>query len=322
MKGLRNGAGVLLMLLMTFTLALPTCAEGIAQGDSQVRGILYRVNGNGSTAYILGSIHIGNQDMYPFGEAIREAMAQADAFVFECDTDSPEALQTTVSLMYYQDGTRLEQMVSPECYDKLRQICQLKGHPLASFDSLRPWAAMSLFSFDAAAGQMGMDNTLEAQKLGVETHVKAFAGQEEKEIAYLETTQEQLGALDGFSLDLQRHMLEQTLDVILDPSTAKGIDADMASWPAQWRDGDAKAFADSYWKGHREEARQELVEEYHRKLVTERNIRMADRLAAMMEEEPRTYFVTIGLLHVVLPGDSVAEWLGSKGYQVECLSEP
>lgn len=303
-------------------LALTSYAEGVSPADSQVKGILYRVSGKGSTAYILGSIHIGNQDMYPFGEAILKSMAQADAFVFECDNESQEAVMAARNLMYDQNGSLLEEKVSPECYEKLRQVCKIKGYSLASFDTLHPWAIFSQLSFDVAAGQMGVDSAKAAQKLGVDAHVKDFARHEDKEIHYLETVQEQLGELNGLSLALQNHMLEQTLDAILDPSTAKGMDADIGSWPILWKNGDARAFADSYWKGYNGDARPELVQEYHRSLVTDRNILMANRLAAMMEENPRTYFVTIGLLHVVLAGDSVVESLQEKGYQVECLSQP
>lgn len=320
MKLMERGAGILLTLAMAAGMAFPACAAGPSGGDSPVKGILYRIHSGTSTAYLLGSIHIGNQEMYPFGEALQEAMAQADTFVFECDTGSGEALETVRSLMYAQDGTRLEDMVSPECYEKLRQVCERKGYPLAGFETLRPWAAMNLLSFEVAAGELGMENAQAAQALGVETHVKAFAQEKGKALAYLETTREQLEVLDGFSLDLQRYMLEQTLDVILEPSAAKGLDADMASWPALWREGDAQAFAERYWEGYAGEEQEALVQEYHAKLVTERNILMADRLAAMMEERPGTYFITVGLLHVVLPGDSVAQRMEEKGYQVEFLS--
>lgn len=320
MKLLWRGAGVLLVLTMAASMNF--CGKENAPKESPVKGILYRIQNGASTAYLLGSIHIGNREMYPFGPTLREAMAQADTFVFECDNDTPSAREIARSLMYDQNGTRLEETVSPECYEKLRQVCQLKGYPLSGFDTLRPWAAMNLLSFDVAAAEMGMENIQTAQALGVETHVKAFAREREKPMAYLETTLEQLGALDGFSPELQRYMLEQTLDVILDPSTAKGIDADMASWPARWREGNAQAFADSYWEGYEGEEEQELIQEYHQALLTERNALMADRLAAMMEESPGTYFVTVGLLHVVLPQDSVAKRLEAKGYQVEYLSGP
>ncbi|MCL1855144.1 MAG: TraB/GumN family protein, partial [Clostridia bacterium] len=65
------------------------------------------------------------------------------------------------------------------------------------------------------------------------------------------------------------------------------------------------------------------ADEYHTALIADRNLMMADRLDAMMRhEEPHTYFVTIGLLHVALPEDSIIRHLESRGYQVERCGQP
>jgi len=160
----------------------------------------------------------------------------------------------------------------------------------------------------------------------VERNVMAFAREQRKQIAYLETTQEQLDALDRLSLPLQEYLLREQLQMILDPSRAKGLDADIGQWPAYWQAGDAQAFADSYQRGYQgitEEEELAWADEYHAALVARRNLLMADRLDAMMrEEEPHVYFVTIGLLHVALPEDSVLKHLESRGYQVEYISQP
>jgi uncharacterized protein YbaP (TraB family) len=52
--------------------------------------------------------------------------------------------------------------------------------------------------------------------------------------------------------------------------------------------------------------------------VTTRNRSMAETLQGLLEsEEPHTYFVTVGLMHLVLPGDSIIAELEKQGYQVE-----
>ena len=70
------------------------------------------------------------------------------------------------------------------------------------------------------------------------------------------------------------------------------------------------------WNGLAAEPDQELAWEYHTALVTERNARMARRLADWLEGE-ETCFVTLGLLHLVLEGDSVLSCLEEMGYAVE-----
>ena len=61
---------------------------------------------------------------------------------------------------------------------------------------------------------------------------------------------------------------------------------------------------------------QDLAREYHAALVTERNMRMARQMAQWLEGE-NTCFVTLGLLHLVLSGDSVLRCLEEMGYTVE-----
>ena len=106
--------------------------------------------------------------------------------------------------------------------------------------------------------------------------------------------------------------------LILWQAGATGMDAAIDQWPEWWRAGDAEAFAGAYLDGLAAEPDQELAWEYHTALVTERNARMARRMAEWLEaEEEGDYFVTLGLLHLVLEGDSVPGCLEKMGYTVE-----
>ena len=48
-----------------------TGAFGCAQAESMEgsRGVLYKVSGTKGSLYLLGSIHVGSEGMYPFGES-------------------------------------------------------------------------------------------------------------------------------------------------------------------------------------------------------------------------------------------------------------
>lgn len=298
-------------------------AEPAVEVESQARGILYRVRYEGATVYLLGSIHIGNQEMYPFGDTLLAAMEASDTFVFECDTTSGDALAATLKAMYYQDGTKLTDVLSAELYEKLEAACALRGYPVSMFVRMKPWAVMSTLSMDATAVQMGMDNLVDAINLGVDVYVREYATENKKEIGYLETVEEQLGVMDGFSMPLQEYLLDSTLSVILEPSTAKGMDASMGQWPSWWKEGNAAAFAQSFRQGEEEETRPDLTAEYCESLIYQRNVNMADRTEALLlGGEEDTYFVTVGLLHLVLPEHSVVKCLEDKGYTVEWLGTP
>ncbi len=311
----------LLAILLTVVLM---AAQGLALAETtaahaQVHGILYRATKGENTVYLLGSIHVGAKEMYPFGEAIQKAMAEADTFVFECDTEAPDALQTTLRLMYYPVGTKLKDQIAPALYQKLEQVCDKTGYPVTLFAAMKPWAVMTQLSMLSTAAEMGTADLEEAMNLGVETQVQAYVKENGKQVAYLETVEAQLTMMDQFSMPLQEWMLEGTLDVILDPSAAEGMDASMADWPLWWREGNAKAFADSYYADEVEADKQPLWEEYHQNLVNLRNQGMAESLQAMLDSEPGTYLVTVGLLHLVLPEDSIVRHLEDMGYTVEWM---
>lgn len=313
-------------LWLAATLAL--AAGVVVLGSTQTampqegsRGLLYEVSGGKSRMYLLGSIHIGNEAMYPFGEEITQAMAASDTFVYECDTVSADAVATMRQSMVLRPGQSLRATLGDALLDRLSAVCDTTGLRLSALETLQPWAVINTLAVYATAAEIGTGNVEQAMALGVEKKVQAFAEQNHKQAAYLETIQEQLGALEGFSPALQRYLLSGECDVILNPASVRGMDATIAQWPAWWRTGDAQAFADHYLSTYREVGFEAVCDEYHSTLVTRRNARMADRLDVLLQGEG-AYFVTVGLLHLTLPGDSILAQLQQKGYTVTRLALP
>lgn len=303
-------------LLMAGVLAAAVAAQQLAQGTSQ--GIFYRVSGGINEMFLLGSIHAGSREMYPMSAAIRHAIQSADTMVFECDTASPDAQQTMTRLMKSEQS--LASRISPECYNKLERTAEKLGYPMASFEHLDPWAVTSTLTMAAAAQEMESGSSKAASAFGVENMVRRQSGG--KQVLYLETVDEQLGLMENFSPALQEHLLDSACQVVLDPENVSGMDADVEHWPVWWKDGNAQAFAESYLLGLTKETSPDLAQEYHQALMTGRNRRMAQKLQNMLENDaPNSYFVTVGLMHLVLPGDSVIAELESMGYQIEQIKE-
>ncbi len=304
------------VLAAAAAVAAGALAWTLAHPAAGSRGILYRVTGEQGRMYLLGSIHIGSRDMYPFGGDIRQAMAGADTFVFECDTTSAEAVAAVKARMALPQGRTLEGEIGADLYAELAKVCDTLGISPSALDNLRPWAVVNTLAVYSTAAELGVSDVSEAISLGVEEQVRAYADQSGKAVAYLETATEQTDLLEGFSDALTRYLLQSECDAIADPASVTGMDASIRSWPDWWRDGDADAFADQYLATYLAPGHEDVCAEYHVKLVTERNRRMADRLAVMLEDGG-TSFVTVGLLHLALPEDSVLNDLEAMGYTVE-----
>ena len=66
------------MTALALALLLVLGAGGCTPQKKGSAGILYRVTGGKSDLYLLGSIHVGSEDMYPLGQHILDAMEAAD----------------------------------------------------------------------------------------------------------------------------------------------------------------------------------------------------------------------------------------------------
>jgi uncharacterized protein len=285
------------------------------QGEGS-RGLLYHVIGAQGDMYLLGSIHVGSREMYPFGEAIEQAMAQADTFVYECDTTSAEVVGELSARSALPAEQTLQGLIGAERYAQVEQVCGKLGISADTLNGLQPWAAINALAVYATAAELGTADVSEALSLGVEKQVQSYAASHGKQTAYLETAYDQTDVLANFSDALKDYLLKSECDAILDPAGVTGMDATIAQWPGWWRSGDADAFAAQYLKSYLAPGYEDVCAEYHRKLVTERNAAFAQRLGEMLDTGG-TYFVTIGLLHLALPEGSVVTLLRDQGYTVE-----
>ena len=310
--------GAWLIFVLVFALGSAIAEEGS-------KGILYRVENGENTVYLLGSIHVGNETMYPLGEVIQTAMESADIFVFECDTSSVEAGEITLKMMFYTDDTRLKDTIPPDVYQKLQKVCKLMGYREQTFQKMRPWAAMAYFSNYATGEKLGVADVNRAYALGVEEIVRAFALKNRKSVGYLETTQGQMEHFESMSAALQSNLLDTALSAILHPEDVTGMDSTIEEWPVWWREGKGEKFAESYREAGREaevnEEEKAFFQEYSDIMLTRRNLSMTDVVEGYLTNETaQTYFVTAGLLHVVLEEDGIVGGLKERGYVVENLS--
>ena len=299
-------------LLVAGALAAAVTAVQLARPES--KGIFYRVTGGKNDMFLIGSIHVGSREMYPMSSEILNAIDNADVLVFECDTTSIEAQNATARLM--TSAIPLSERVSSVCLEQVKKAAEKLGYSMEYLEMLDPWAVTSMMSVATAASEMDSGSSRTATSLGVENMVRKRV--ENQSTAYLETVEYQLGLLEDFSPELQEYLLMSACQALLEPDGIQGMDQDIEMWPVWWHDGNAQAFADSYRKGLEKEASPLLAREYHQSLLVRRNRHMALKLQQMLEDdENQRYVVVVGLMHLVLPDDSMIAELQAMGYQVE-----
>jgi len=299
-------------LLVAGVFAAAIAAQQLNQTPGQ--GIFYRVSGGKNEMYLLGSIHVGSKEMYPMAKEILDAINKADVIVFECDTTSSEAQASTARMM--KSEIRLSERIGPACLEKVEQAAKKLGYSMEILEKMDPWAVTSMITVAAAADEMEAGSSKTASAFGVENMVRKEI--KNQRVTYLETAEEQLGLMEAFSPELQEYLLSSACDAVLDPEKKSASDQDVDRWPDWWKEGNARAFADSYIRGMSGEASPELANEYHQSLLVRRNQHMAQNLQQMLEEgENKKILAVVGLMHLVLPEDSIISELEALGYSTE-----
>ncbi len=280
-------------------------------------GILYRVSGPSGTAYLLGSLHIGTDAMYPFGDHITQAMEDSDIFVFESDSSDESTLELQAR-MFLPTGTSLRDILGDTRMDRVQDAYQTLGIRSDFINLQQPWVVISVLAVYATADEMGINNMEKGLSLGVDNTVEAYAKKHNKQLRYLESVTDYPDMMESFSPGLIDYLIDDELSWILKEEQTTQP-SDMKDWPLYWQKGDAQSFWNSYSLSAGT-ADPQLIEEYDDKLLVQRNLRMAEQLDEMLADGGR-YFVTVGLLHLIAPGSSIPDLLEQQGYTVERIEQ-
>jgi uncharacterized protein YbaP (TraB family) len=265
------------------------------------RHFLWEAKSDTATVYLLGSIHVATDRLYPLDEAIEAAFRGSDDLVVEVDLDKESPAQTQVLMMQrgaYGDGRTLETELPADVYALAAERFKNAGMPIGMFSKFKPWfAALTLTSLEVQ--RLGYD-----PKFGIDRHFLDLA-RGKIPVLELESFEEQIALIDGLSnLDQERFLVYTMEDL-------DTLSADMNGLFRSWRAGDAKAVEDILNRSVSD--RPELAGMV-RSFIDERNQRMLGKIIGYLESG-NTYFVVVGAGHLVGDGGLI-EQLRKKGYAV------
>jgi hypothetical protein len=165
----------------------------------------------------------------------------------------------------------------------------------------KPWL-VSLSLTSLALQRFGFD-----EELGIDRHFMALANKEGKPIVQLETFEQQLNFLNGFSDAEQEKMLEDTFEDL-----EKGRDF-LSNTLEAWRTGDVQKIDKLLNEDFRTSSKTD--QHMYKVLITDRNATMADKLDRLFHRGGK-YFVVLGAAHFV-GDDGIVALLKAKGYRVQ-----
>ncbi len=302
----RFGFTFLLVILMVLTLS--ACgSEDIPEEGS--KGLLYQVEGGDNQVYLFGSVHVGNEEMYPLHESVYEAFAEADVLGMEIDMMKKSEMEITGKIFQkgmYQDDRKITDLVSEETYQDLIELLKFPGVDEEMLKKYKPWYAASELSV-LAAMEAGYN-----PELGVENYLIERAEEEGMESLGLETISMQYAPEEKLSDKSQVIYLEQTMEEM------EEVAEELEKMVADWKDGDLDMFAEIRSETI-EAAETESLRKYHKALTDGRDEQMAQEIEQILHDDSgKTYFITVGSLH--LAGEnSIVEQLEDEGYEVNYM---
>ncbi|MCP4232702.1 MAG: TraB/GumN family protein [Aestuariibacter sp.] len=255
------------------------------------------------TLYIGGTLHLLSPNDFPLPDAYAEAYNEASKLVFETDIaglNSPAFQQDTLSLLTYQDGTQLSDVLSPDTYNALASHLASRDLSIDAFASYTP-ALISVTLSIVELRNLGLTSQ------GVDEFYYFKAMMDNKQLDWFETPQQQLTFIqsmgDGDEDQIIRYALEDV----------KKIKESIGDLKVFWREGDMNAMEETSMKEF-----EASFPDVFNTLLTERNQNWLPMLTTMMNS-PETEFVLVGTMH--LAGDkSVLALLAEQGYHIEQLN--
>lgn len=264
--------------------------EGPARFD---KGLLWEVRApGGGTSHLFGTIHVADESIVNLPEPVSERFAASRTFVMEVVPEMEELVQMA-ALMYFDDGGKLDALVSPPLYQRVVQILSAYNLPEEAIAAMRPWSAYLTMSYPADMRPvLDMQLLQKAQESGFAVHG-------------LETLLEQGRIFSDMETADQVRLLADTA------CHHERLRADMEQMKQLYLARDLKGmFVYGQQQGFADNA---LYEQLARRLLFDRNALMTERMQAHLDAGDA--FIAVGAMH--LPGrEGILNKLAERGYVV------
>lgn len=289
------------LLLLVFCLSLLTSAYALEGARDQRKGLLWLARSGSGTVYLLGSIHALRKEDYPLPARIEKAFSESATLAVEADINDVkvEALMSALEGALYPGDETLEDHLSRETYERVKEKLSGSGIPIQLFQRSKPWlVALVLAALNIQ--KSGLD-----PEYGIDKH---FLGEARgrKRVVELESVGFQLRLLSTMSDAEQESFLLYTL---------RDLDSSAAETEAlirTWMRGDAKEMESLAFEGVRSDPELRPI---YRKLFSDRNEAMASKVEGFLRDGG-TYFVVVGAGHLLGDG-GIPALLKYRGYSVE-----
>ena len=284
------------------TAQVPTAEQVQAQMRvARDRGFLWRVQKDGRSSYLYGTIHVAKMEwMFP-GPQVLAALRASDVVAVELDLLDPAMVATLQTAMAPKPEPAL-----PAALDaRLRAQVTLACLPAALLDALSPVMAAATLVVMSARRE-GLDPSY-----GIDPVVSAMGRRLDKPVVSLETAEMQMKLLQGETPQDAQDSVAQILDE-LEADRARPMLLRLSRMWADSRLDELDTYAQ--WCDCLKTA---LEREFMKRALDDRNGPLAERIAAL-HSGGQAVFAAVGSLHMTGP-QGLPSLLRQRGYQVDVV---
>jgi uncharacterized protein YbaP (TraB family) len=294
---------LLALWLGCFLCAVAAVPMWAAAASSNGAGLVYQVEGPNGRFYLAGSMHLLHAERASLPAPLERAYRNSASIVMEIDTDDGDAQDAGARLLeaaQLAPDTSLHALLGEARWNTVRTALAEAGFDAERASRFEPWG-LALLLTQAGFARQGYTSAA-----GVEQQWTERARRDGKPISGLETAAMQIALLDGLDMNVQRQMLDLTLEEVQEmPQMLDELDD-------AWRAGDLQRLEALLLEGYRQ------MPELYTALLVERNRRWVSQIRAWPTTSPPR-LVLVGALHLV-GEQGLPALLQRAGYTVERLT--
>jgi uncharacterized protein YbaP (TraB family) len=243
--------------------------------------LMWEINSkSGGKVFVLGSIHLADESLYPLNPKIVKAYDSSDALVLEIIVDKISPTEV-MNYLTFKDERTLETELSPEIYSKIAEKFEKNNIPKYLYNKFKPWFAVMYLQSDE------FKSTGLSAGEGIDMHFLNNARGSGKEVLEIESITIQMQLMD----ELGEYTGEYLKSVIEETDLPKNSMDDLLK---AWKNGDDETIEKLSNEGSEKEEFAQVME----KLNYKRNEKMVEKIEEYLKTD-KTYFIVVGAAHVV-----------------------
>ena len=292
---------IILIITLIYLLFKEKIFTQVEPKEKTYMPITYEICDSNNCIYLLGSIHIGDKRITKFDKDLIELYNKSENLAVELDTKN---IKMNLEDFIAKPNETLDILLPSDLKANLSKFLENKG--------LLAYEQLNYFKIGYVANYLSLLPSVELNLVneGVDEYFLTLSHKENKKIIELETYEEQMSLLLGYSNELYINEIKDSIENYEEQKTI------LKNLYEEYLKADKSTLEELLNKEEIINSEEERA--YQNRLIYERNYKMSDKLEEFLKED-KDIFMIVGLAHVL--GDKgIIDLLQEKNYKINLIN--